>query len=911
MEKMQEGLVKGVLNGDCVILSGKIKKNCEEAPEEKTFYLSLVSSPRCGTSNNVEEEAFAWDARDFLRQKVLGKVVKYSTDYKNNDKTYGQIIIDGENMNVELVKKGLAKIGFVPKNDAVSKGETFSKLQAAENEAKKNKLNIWNTDSTVIAAHKRTLKSSNDVLFDSNEVLQKTKNGKELSIIVDYVINCAVYVVFIKELNTFVKLNLRFVGIPNSQQDPTLYKAGKAYAERLILHKDITCKIYSVDVNKSFLGDLIDKKGNSIAELIIKNGYSKMFILNSTPYNNDELKTVKDAQRDAKKEKLRIWKNEKDEDEDKAFQVGEEKTEKKAKSSLEFQGVCVQVHSGDSISVKNPSGEVLRIFLSHMKAPKFGKPNTEEQDQPWAFQAKEFLRKITVGKKLRCEHDYSKTLEDGKKMNFYSIFRFPDSKEQAKQKENAPVNQEKNVNVEILELGYAQYVSPNPKLDDDVSKYLDSYQAAEKIAKEKKQGIHSTKYPGNPNYSDLIASNKTKKKEFINFLVNQKGLHCVVEYCFTGSKFKLRIEKNKCYVPFSLLGIKVFGKDKNTLEIHDKFCKQAIDFANDTILQREGTCDIVQADRVGNYFGYLTINGNNFATTLCKEGLAVASAGLSTTAIVHMNEFKNAEKEAETAGKNIWAHTNLAAFLKEGELVNTLPKGFEEKHSDIKLRITDYIDFNNFYVNILPNKSLDTVQSVLSKYTDGSLKGSPLEFPVKLGTLCSARYSQDDQFYRAKITKALKDDKFEVELIDFGTVDVVSKNDLIKLDGSIAMIEPQSIICELAYLKYSQNSMKKALETITDFVNFEKELSGKICYTYSVEGKTKIGLLIYTKDKKLTNTYHQELLKLGYAKFDIKKSLPDYLNDLKETQNKAEKQGSGLWAEHEDTDYDENDEIEF
>lgn len=228
------------------------------------------------------------------------------------------------------------------------------------------------------------------------------------------------------------------------------------------------------------------------------------------------------------------------------------------------------------------------------------------------------------------------------------------------------------------------------------------------------------------------------------------------------------------------------------------------------------------------------------------------------------------------------------------------------------MRITDYIDFNNFYVNILPNKSLDTIQSVLTKYTEGTIKGTLLEFPVKLGTLCSARYSQDGQFYRAKISKALKDDRFEVELIDFGTVDVVSKSDLIKLDGSIAMIEPQCVLCELAYLKYSQNSMKKALEKITDFVNFEKELSGKICYTYAVEGKTKIGLVVYqTKDKKLVNTYHQELLKLGFAKLDNKKSLPDYLKDLKETQSKAEKSGVGLWAEHEDTDYDEDDEIEI
>ena len=893
MEKSQEALVKGVLSGDCIILSGKMKKNSEEAPEEKTFYLSLISAPRCGSSNNLEEEAFAWEARDFLRQKLVGKVVKYTTDYRNNDRNYGQIFLEGVNLNLEIVRKGLAKVGFIPKNEPVGKSDYFTKLQAAEAEAKKAKLNMWSGSQE----HKRKLSSASDPSFDVTTIPM----GKELDVMVDYVINCGVYVVFIKALNTFVKMTLRFVGIPNAKDNLT-YKAGKAYAERLILHKDIKAVFQSVDADRNFVGDLLEKKG-SVAGFVLKNGYSKLFISNSTNYKTEELNAVKEAQQNAKKERLRVWKNEKGSDDEEENESGfvVEKVKKEKSSKNEFEGTVIAVHSGDSASVKAPNGEVLRIFLSHMKAPKFAKPNTEEQDQPWAFQAKEYLRKILVGKKVKCEQDYSKTLDDGKKMNFYSLFRTggKDGKE------------EKNVNVELLELGYANYIPPNPKLDDDVSKYLDSYQVAEKVAKEKKVGLFSTKYPGNANYSDLIAANKTKKKEFINFLVPGKNLQCVIEYCFSGSKFKVRIEKNKCYIPFSLIGIKTFGKDKNTTELQEKFLREATEFSNNHILQREGTCDIVQADRVGNYFGYLHINGVNFGTTLLKEGLAVVATSYSSAPIVHLNEYKAAEKSAESAEKNIWAHPNLASFLKEGEIVQSLPKGFEEKHSDVKLRITDYIDFNNFYVNILPNKSLDTIDNVLNDYESGKTKSQPLEFPAKLGTLCVARYSMDGRFYRAKLVKALKDDKFEVLLLDYGTIDTVGKKDLIKLDGSIAMIEPQSVLCELAYLKYSQNSMKKALDTINDFVNIDVELPGKICYTYAANGVTKVGLVVYqNKDKKLKDTYHNDLLKLGFAKLDAKKSLPDYLKDLKECERKAEQLGVGLWAENEQTDYDQEEQDE-
>jgi staphylococcal nuclease domain-containing protein 1 len=117
MEKLQESLVKGVPNGDTVILSGKMKKNSDEAPEEKTLYLSLISAPKCGSSNNLDEDPFGWDSRDFLRQHVLGKVIKYTIDYKNNDRQFGQIYLDSKNINLDIVKNGFAKVNFAAKKE--------------------------------------------------------------------------------------------------------------------------------------------------------------------------------------------------------------------------------------------------------------------------------------------------------------------------------------------------------------------------------------------------------------------------------------------------------------------------------------------------------------------------------------------------------------------------------------------------------------------------------------------------------------------------------------------------------------------------------------------------------------------------------------------------------------------------
>ena len=46
-----------------------------------------------------------------------------------------------------------------------------------------------------------------------------------------------------------------------------------------------------------------------------------------------------------------------------------------------------------------------------------------------------------------------------------------------------------------------------------------------------------------------------------------------------------------------MLGIKTFTKDKNNNEVINKYFQEALNFVNDTILQRDGFCDILVADK--------------------------------------------------------------------------------------------------------------------------------------------------------------------------------------------------------------------------------------------------------------------------------------------------------------------------
>ena len=169
--------------------------------------------------------------------------------------------------------------------------------------------------------------------------------------------------------------------------------------------------------------------------------------------------------------------------------------------------------------------------------------------------------------------------------------------------------------------------------------------------------------------------------------------------------------------------------------------------------------------------------------------------------------MKNAEKKAMEDKVGLWADEGLAKLLKGEDSIdtsNTISK-FEKIDKDIKIRITDEIDLDKFFCNFLPNKTLDKIEEVLADYDEGIEKAERLSPPIKQGTLCAARFPEDDKYYRAVIKKFNKEkNEYQVEFIDYGNIEWVKLDDLIKLDGKISSLPPQAMVCGLAYLKYSK-----------------------------------------------------------------------------------------------------------
>ncbi len=104
---------------------------------EKTFRLYGVNAPE------VKEPYFE-EAKVFTENLVLGKEIRFEQEenYKVDKfgRELGYVFIDGVNLNIELVKNGLARVVLYEKR---AKIKYQDELVSAEKSAKKLRLGVW------------------------------------------------------------------------------------------------------------------------------------------------------------------------------------------------------------------------------------------------------------------------------------------------------------------------------------------------------------------------------------------------------------------------------------------------------------------------------------------------------------------------------------------------------------------------------------------------------------------------------------------------------------------------------------------------------------------------------------------------------------------------------------------------
>ncbi len=123
---IQNLVVIGVTDGDTVKLNTgrEIRLYGVNAPEVK--------------------EPYYQEALSFTKNLVLNKEIVYEQEEKYKEDKFGRLLgyvfIDGKNLNIELIRNGLAKVVLYQKR---AKLKYQDELIAAEKEAKEKRIGVW------------------------------------------------------------------------------------------------------------------------------------------------------------------------------------------------------------------------------------------------------------------------------------------------------------------------------------------------------------------------------------------------------------------------------------------------------------------------------------------------------------------------------------------------------------------------------------------------------------------------------------------------------------------------------------------------------------------------------------------------------------------------------------------------
>jgi endonuclease YncB( thermonuclease family) len=378
-----------------------------------------------------------------------------------------------------------------------------------------------------------------DTGYNSSKIFEEAKAiSGPIDGIVEYVFNASFITVYLIKFQTVVKMSLNHLFTPANTDKDTIAE-GKTFTEKLILHRTVGIKFDKVEEGGNLSGRVLHPAGD-IAYEVVKSGFSKLNIPKNIDFDAEYYRKLKEAQLIAQTKKLRIWKD---------YKMEESKQNKASQS--DFNGKVVEVHSGDSLTVERDSDkQLIRLFFTTVKAPAMVKKDSDESE-PYAWESKEMLRKTTIGKKVKVVMEQSRKVTgktgEERNMDFGTVFL---------QKNN------KNISCALLEKGLLK--TTVSKSGDNASKFLEDLLAAEKKAVDAKLGVHSPNPAPLRIYNDLT-NNPKKAKNFEVMVMKRpnKKLNGVVEYCFSGMRFKVRLDSENTSISFSILGIKTMSNDKN------------------------------------------------------------------------------------------------------------------------------------------------------------------------------------------------------------------------------------------------------------------------------------------------------------------------------------------------------------
>jgi staphylococcal nuclease domain-containing protein 1 len=760
---MKRGVVKQVLSGDAVVLLGPPSAP-NGLPQEITVYLANISAPRLGkrptdNSPGSPDEPFAWEAREFLRKKVIGQQINFVRDFiATSGREHGRIYIGGTSMETaeNVAETGVAE-GWLEVRPGKQVDEQTQKLLDLQEKAKSQKKGKWGVDEADYQKHVRDIKWN---IEDPRTLVDKYAQ-KPIKAVIEQVRDGSTVRAFLLPDFEYVTIMLSGVKAPSAQSigETTAQPFGeeaKFFVEQRVLHRDVEVILEGTS-NQNFMGSVLHPRGN-IAEFLLKEGYAKCVDW-SIGIASAGAATLREAEKTAKDRKLRLWRN---------YTGGSANGVNKKT----FQGLVTEVGLGDSLTVEKDDGEEIKIYLSSLRPPRRegtadGAPATVAggrkflplYDIPYMFEAREFLRKKLVGKRAQIAIDYVQPRSE----------QFPE-----KTCATVIINGQ-NIAQQLVERGLAKVIRHRQD-DDNRSSAYDALMVAEANAEKEKKGLFSEKKEGATVRVQELQGDAARSKQFLSYFLKSPRNDGVVEFVSSGSRLRIYVPKESVIITFLLGGITAprgarMGPGGKMIGENEPFAEEALKFTKKYTLQKEVKFEVETTDKAGGFIGYLFVQKEgggwiNLSELLVENGFA--SVHFSAERGSYYTQLSSAERSAKNAKRGIWQNYVEEEEVKPSE-TEQANDNTERKVNYRKVAVSE-VSPDSFRFAAQNFDDAGTIEKLMKELKEIDSSSAGTTRPKK-NELIAVQFS--GQWHRARV-EAIKGDTADIYYIDYGNRESVS-----------------------------------------------------------------------------------------------------------------------------------------
>ncbi|XP_038852633.1 staphylococcal nuclease domain-containing protein 1 [Salvelinus namaycush] len=798
---LQRGIVKMVLSGCAIIVRGQPRGG---PPPERQINLSNIRTgvlarraPQSQPDQkDTPDEPYAFQAREFLRKMLIGKEVCFTVEVKTAlGREYGMVYLGrdttGENIAESLVNEGLAT---VRREGIRGNNPDQARLCDLEDQAKASKKGMW------------TEGGGTNTVRDLKYIIENPRNfvdsmhQKPVNAVIEHVRDGSVVRALLLPDYYLVTVMLSGVKCPTFKREadgtesPEPFAAeAKFFTESRLLQRDVQIILESCP-NQVILGTVLHPNGN-ITELLLKEGFARCVDWSMAVYTQGAEK-LRAGEKSAKERKVRIWKD---------YVAPTANMDQKDR---QFVAKVMQVVNADAVVVKLNSGEYKTIHLSSIRPPRIeGEEKNKDKDKrfrpiydiPYMFEAREFMRKKIIGKKVNVTVDYIRAATSSSETSTIPAFA---------ERTCATVTIGGiNIAEALISKGFATVIRYRQD-DDQRSSHYDELLAAEARAIKNGKGLHSKKEVPIHRVAD-ISGETQKAKQFLPFLQRAGRSEAVVEYVFSGSRLKLYMPKETCLITFLLAGIECPRGSRNMpggMQVAEPFSDEAMAFTKELVLQREVEVEVESMDKAGNFIGWLHIEGVNLSVALVEN--ALSKVHFTAERSSYYKTLVSGEEASRLRKDKIWANY-------EEKKVEEVVHVTEEKERTANYRavyVTEITDTMHFYTQDVETGTqlenlMETMRAEIA--AQPPVEGS---YAARRGDYCIANFSADGEWYRARVEKVQSPAKVHVFYIDYGNREIVPSTRLAVIPPAFSTrtLAAQATEYTFAYIQVPQDEDARA-----------------------------------------------------------------------------------------------------